>query len=129
MGAGASACQSDSVYEQMMLKWDALLEQPQFSIDLKKPENFEELLKMEIPSSGSEREFSMALREYFHSIVDKEASCVIEIPLSDEQTTKKSSLQDAFKNRPITAKKRPNKKRQQMKAQALKQNDQIFSIA
>jgi hypothetical protein len=128
MGAGASACQSDTIFSQIMNKWDVLLEQPQFSCDIQKPENFEELLKMEIPSSGPEREFSLALKEYFHQVVDKE-SCLIEIPLNEDQSAKKTSLQDAFKNRPITAKKRPNKKRQQMKAQILKENDRVMSIA
>lgn len=72
-------------------------------------------MKMEIPSSGPEREFSLAMKEYFHEIVTKESGGVIEIEVFEDQFAKKTSLQDAFKHRPITAKKRPNKKRQQMK--------------
>lgn len=37
MGAGASACQSDTMFAQLMTKWDILIEQPQFSVDIQKP--------------------------------------------------------------------------------------------
>jgi hypothetical protein len=72
-------------------------------------------MKMEIPPSGPEREFSLAMKEYFQQIVEKESCGVIEIPVFEDQFSNKASLQDAFKNRPITAKKRPNKKRLEMK--------------
>jgi hypothetical protein len=47
-----------------------------------------------------------------------QASQVIEIPLDDQaaqSTVAGKSLQDAFKDRPVTAKKRPNKKRQELR--------------
>jgi hypothetical protein len=37
MGAGASACQSETMFSQLMAKWDVLMQQPQFSVDIKKP--------------------------------------------------------------------------------------------
>jgi len=53
---------------------------------------------------------------------------VIEIPLGDETLpgAGKGSLQDAFKNRPMTSKKRPNKKRAELKAKAEKANAAPF---
>jgi hypothetical protein len=36
--------------------------------------NYEELVKMNIPSSGPERDFALALREHFQTIVGREVS-------------------------------------------------------
>jgi len=50
---------------------------------------------------------------------------VIEIPMNENQMNG-ASLTDAFKNRPKTSKKRPNKQRQALKQQAIKANAAPF---
>jgi len=125
MGAGASACgaESNAIFAQMMEKWDALAQQPEFANELPRPDNYEELLMMGCPREPPAREFFFAMKEHFHGLVGKQTATVIEIPLDENQTPgQANSLQAAFKGRPITAKKRPNKKRQQMKERALREN-------
>jgi hypothetical protein len=52
---------------------------------------------------------------------------VIEVPLNENQPSEGSnSLADAFKNRPKTSKKRPNKQRQALKKQAIQANSAPF---
>jgi len=117
MGAGAS-CDTDSraIYEQMMDKWDALSELPEYANNLPKPENYEDLVMMGCPTAPPAREFFYAMRGHFN-VLKKQSSRVIDVPLNEGQS--QGSLQEAFKNRPITAKKRPNRKRQEMKVHAL----------
>lgn len=122
MGAGASAASTPAVFDQLMQKWDELAQQPQYANDVAKPANYDELLKMGVPASGAEREFFIAMRNHFRDVIKEESKIVIEIPLSENQSTSAGSLQDAFKNRPQTSKKRPNKKRQALKQQAIKAN-------
>lgn len=127
MGAGAS-CDTDSraIYEQMMDKWDALSELPEYANNLPRPENYEDLVMMGCPTPPPAREFFYAMRGHFNDL-KKKSSGVIDVPLNEGQS--QGSLQEAFKNRPSTAKKRPNRKRQEMKAKELRENARITSIA
>eukprot|EP00614_Pseudopedinella_elastica_P007646 CAMPEP_0172597550 /NCGR_PEP_ID=MMETSP1068-20121228/17532_1 /TAXON_ID=35684 /ORGANISM="Pseudopedinella elastica, Strain CCMP716" /LENGTH=137 /DNA_ID=CAMNT_0013397095 /DNA_START=27 /DNA_END=440 /DNA_ORIENTATION=+ len=137
MGAGASASAESGagdIYSQLMTKWDELVREPQYSgVELQKPANYEALLQTQVPSegTGSERDFFLAMRDHFHTLVGREKGCVIEIAVNEKANAgpKPSSLQDAFKNRPVTAKRRPNKKLAALKRKENRENDKIFSLS
>ena len=71
-----------------------------------------------MPAGGPEREFFLAMRDSFQEASKETKSAIIEILAHEDCFAKGSTLQDAFKNRPVTSKKRPNRKRLQMKREA-----------
>uniref|UniRef100_A0A7S2WGB5 Uncharacterized protein n=1 Tax=Rhizochromulina marina TaxID=1034831 RepID=A0A7S2WGB5_9STRA len=110
MGAAASVCKDSQgeLFSQLMLKWDMLMQEPQFegrmdSSSISRPTSYDELLQIEIPSDGVQHDFYMAMRAELLELTQSMAQDVIVMDFREGLVgpqVQAVDLQAAYRNRP-----------------------------